>query len=62
MVLFSSIINANKEWSEVAKLKNDVLELKKKLLEEELVFKGKENALKLEILTTELAVLKKNNL
>lgn len=62
MVLFSSIINANKEWSEVAKLKNDVLELKKKLLEEELVFKSKENALKLEILTTELAVLKKNNL
>jgi len=59
MVLFSSIINANKEWSEVAKLKNDVLELKKKLLEEELVFKRKENALKLEILTSELAVLKK---
>lgn len=59
MVLFSNIINANKEWSEVAKLKNDVLELKKKLLEEELVFKRKENALKLEILTSELAVLKK---
>lgn len=62
MVLFSSIINTNKEWSEVAKLKNDVLELKKKLLEEELFFKRKENALKLEILTSELAVLKKNNL
>jgi len=56
MVLFSSIINTNKEWSEVAKLKNYVLELKKKLLEEELVFKRKENALKLEILTSELAV------
>lgn len=60
MVLYSSIINVNKDWSEVAMLKRNVLELKKKLLEEELVFKRKENALKLEMMTAELAVLKKN--
>lgn len=38
MGIFPNIINANKYWSEVAKLKIDVLVLKKKFLEE-LIFK-----------------------
>lgn len=59
MVVFLSIINVNKDWSEVAKIKIDVLNLKKKLLEEELDFKRKENTLKLEILSVELGSLKK---
>jgi len=59
MVLFLSIINVNKDWSEVAKIKIDVLNLKKKLLEEELDFKRKENTLKLEILSVELGAIKK---
>lgn len=60
MVQFPSIINANKDWSDVAKIKTDVLNLKKMLLEEELVFKRQEQKLKLQILTTELAILEKN--
>ena len=62
MVLFFSIINVNKDWSEVAKIKTDVLNLKKKLLEEELDFKRKENTLKLEKLSVELGALKKQNI
>jgi len=62
MVLFFSIINVNKDWSEVAKIKIDVLNLKKKLLEEELDFKRKENTLKLEKMSVELGALKKQNI
>ncbi|KAL5246295.1 hypothetical protein ACI65C_013703 [Semiaphis heraclei] len=58
----SSDNDLEENWSEVAKIKMDVLDLKKKLLEEELDFKRKENTLKLEILSVELGALKKQNI
>lgn len=61
IVFYFSFINTNKDWSEVAKIKIDVLHLKKQILEEELIFKRKEQELKLEILNYELLTKKKTD-
>jgi len=53
-IYYSSIINTNKDWSDTVKTKTKLMQLKIIQLEEELVFKRKENELKLKLLTAEL--------